>query len=84
MGFFRFDGVRVGFDVSVAGAPVVVLPGRKRDAPLRVGRREAVAGLTRLRRLAAAVGWLVGAALLARGVVLELLLVTGAEASPPR
>lgn len=33
---------------------------------------------TRLRRLVTVTGWLVGAALLARGVVLELVLATGA------
>lgn len=59
--------------VGLWGTAILLLLGAALGAALTWGRPR-----TRLRRLTAAVGWLVGAALLARGVVLEILLMTNA------
>ena len=59
--------------VGLWGTAMLLLLGARLSAALARGRPP-----TRLRRLATATGWLVGAALLARGVVLELVLAMGA------
>lgn len=59
--------------VGLWGTAMLLLLGAGFSVALARGRPR-----RRLRRLAAVTGWLVGAALLARGVVLEFVLITGA------